>query len=164
MPHGGTERAPPAKFLASGPNPPDFVLVTHSVQFGIASPLRNMHPRKGLASPRVGTYFCVRTFWPRPRVTVPNVAPGFRLPAALLEGMASRVPRTFVFQTFGLGLGYRCPMSHLGSWTQLVVRGRGGSGRTVAGRCPAVTVRSGFTGVSVWTRYFGARTEVVVKP
>ena len=72
--------------------------------------------------------------------------------------------RTFVFQTFGLGLEYRCPMSHLGSWTQLVVRGRGGSGRTVAGRCPAVTVRSGFTGVSVWTRYFGAPTEVVVKP
>ena len=34
--------------------------------------------------------------------------------------------RTFVFQTFGLGLEYRCLKSHLGSWTQLVVRGRGG--------------------------------------
>ena len=72
-----------------------------------------MHPRKGLASPRVGTYFCVRTFWPRPRVTVPNVAPGFRLPDALKEGMASRVPRTFAFQTFGLGLKYRCPCHRL---------------------------------------------------
>ena len=133
MPQGGTERAPPAKFLASGPNPPDFVPVTHSVQFGIASPLRNMHPRKGLASPRVGTYFCVRTFWPRPRVTVPNVAPGFRLPAALLEGMASRVPRIFVFQTLASasGIGAQCRTRVRGH--NLMSGGGGGMGGQLQG-------------------------------
>ena len=36
----------------------------------------------------MGTYFCFRTFWPRPRVTVPNVAPSFHRPDALSEGMA----------------------------------------------------------------------------
>ena len=74
-----------------------------------------------------------------------------------------RMSRTLVLQTLGLGPEYRCPMSHLGWRTQLTVRGRGGSVQTVAGR-PAVAVRSGFSGVSVWTRCFGAPTEVVVKP
>jgi len=69
-----------------------------------------------------------------------------------------------VFQTFGLGLEYRCLKSHLGSWTQLVVRGRGGVWTDSCRAAPPLAVRSGFSGVSVWTCYFGAPTEVVVKP
>ena len=41
--------SPPGEPLASGPNPPNFVLVTHSVQFGMASPPCLMPSRKGLA-------------------------------------------------------------------------------------------------------------------
>ena len=52
-------RVPPGEPLASGPNPPNFVLVTHSVQFGMASPPCLMPFQTGLAPPRRFTYFCV---------------------------------------------------------------------------------------------------------
>ena len=115
---------------SGGGRSPQHVPLNH---FGMASPLRLMHPRKGLASPRVDTYFCVRTFWPRPRVTVPNVAPGFRLPAALLEGMASRVPRTFVFQTLASasGIGAQCRTRVRGH--NLMSGGGGGMGGQLQG-------------------------------
>ena len=54
----------------------------------MASPPSDLCPLGWFSPPRVGTYLCVRTFWPRPRVTVPNVAPGFHLPDALSEGIA----------------------------------------------------------------------------
>ena len=70
---------------------------------------------------------------------VPNVAPVVNLPDSLPEGIAPSESRTFKFHTFGLGLEYRCLKSHLGSWTQLVVRGRGG---VRADNCRAVPCRS----------------------
>ena len=137
--------------------------MTHSVQSAWLPPISLMPSRKGVAPPRWArilcsdllasascdgaqcrtwvhlpdalsegiapsdvTYFCVPNFWPRPRVSVPNVAPGF------------------VDTTCCAGAG--------GVWTD--------SCRAA----PPLAVRSGFSGVSVWTCYFGAPTEVVVKP
>ena len=71
------DESPQASLWPQARTPPNFVLVTHSVQFGMASPPLPYALSEGISPPRMGTYFCVRTFWPRPHVTVPNVAPGF---------------------------------------------------------------------------------------
>ena len=125
--------SPPRRAFGLRPKPPQFCPcdALGSVRHGF--PPLPYALSEGFSPPRVGTYFCVRTFWPRPRVTVPNVAPGFRLPAALLEGMASRVPRTFVFQTLASasGIGAQCR-----TWVRghnLMSGGGGGMGGQLQG-------------------------------
>ena len=57
--------------------PPSFVLVTHSARPGVASPPHPDVLSEGCGPPSDVAYSRVPNFWPRPRVSVPNVAPGF---------------------------------------------------------------------------------------
>ena len=69
-------RVPYASLLASGPIPPNFVLVTHSVQISMASPPALCPFRTEYAPPRKFMYFCVPNLLASARLCpVPKFAP-----------------------------------------------------------------------------------------